>query len=258
MRWLMAAAIIFTVLFAHASFAQAPVAQKVEHLGFNVTAAPLENVMLRQAIASAIDRLAILEAARKKFPAGWMIPGPAGSWFPPFLPQHRSDVRIYPYNLATAKTMLAKAGFPNGRGLPEFELLYRQDNPFGVFRQAEAEAIKAQLLAVGIKAKPTALPTGEELFDRLLSGPERKGHFQMVLFAWGATKPDEEFLSVMFLQGSKRNVYGYRNPDVTLLIVDVLKEKDAAKRVAMLREAERLVLTDAPVVPLFYYYTPPQ
>ncbi len=254
MRWVIVGSIICCIVFlTGASFAQEPGGQRVEHLGFNVAVAPLDNVTLRQAIASAIDRQAIFEATKKTLPTGWAALGVAGSWFPPYLPQHRPDVLIHPYNPVAAKTLLTKAGFPDGAGLPVFEIWYRQDKPFGPFRQAEAEAIKAQLLAVGIKVRTTGFATGEEFFDRITQDPVHQEHYQMVLFAWGATKLDDDFLSVMFLQGARRNVYRYANPDVTLLLVNILKEKDAAKRVTMIRDAERLVLTDAPVVPLFYY-----
>ncbi len=254
MRWLTVACSLLIGLLVETSFAQAPVAQKVEHLGFNVTIAPLDNVTLRQAIVSAINRQAVFEVAKRKAPSGWVIPGPAGSWFPPYLRQHRSEIQILPYDVSTAKLLLAKAGFPGGEGLPEFEILYRQDPPFGAFRQAEAEALKAQLMAIGIRARTLGLPSGEAVFDRITPGP---GHlYQMVLFAWGATKPEDDFLIPMFLPGSKRNVYGYRNAEVTLRLAEIQKEKDAVKRVGILQEVERLVLTDAPVVPLFYYYAP--
>ncbi len=53
-----------------ASSAQVPAAQWVEHLGFNVEVPPLDNVTLRQAIASAVDRQAVLEAVRNRLPRG--------------------------------------------------------------------------------------------------------------------------------------------------------------------------------------------
>lgn len=107
--------------------AQAPAAQAVEHLAFNVTKAPFDNLTLRQAIASAIDRQAVFEAAKGSFPRGWSASSAAGSWFPPFLPQHRAEVRIHPYNLTVARELMEKAGHPGGSGLPELELLYRSD-----------------------------------------------------------------------------------------------------------------------------------
>ena len=235
--------------------AQAPKPQWVEHLAFNVGVSPLDNVTLRQAIASAIDRKAVYEAARGRFPRGWTPFGPAGSWYPPVLTYHDPNLVIFPYDVGAAKDLLAKAGFPDGKGLPEFEILYRADF---AFRKTEAEVIAAQLAAIGIRAKAVGLATGTAFFARVAPGPGRQPQYQMAVFAWGAdpNQPDREFLSDMFLQGGPRNVYAYRNPDVTLLIADILKEQDQAKRLAMLKEAERLILTDAPVVPILYYHVP--
>jgi oligopeptide transport system substrate-binding protein len=236
------------------SLAQAPLAQWVEHLGFNVTATPLDNLAVRQALASAIDRRAVFTAAKDKFSGGFIATGPAGSWFPPYLPQHDPEVRVHPYDISVAKKLLATAGFPDGAGLPELEILYRQDLPLGPVRALEAEIIKMQLAAVGVKTKPIGLPTGRDFFARLLPGAGRQGQFLLALFGWGAEKSTEDFLSSVFLQGGPQNVYGYRNADATLLMAAITREKDSAKRVALLREAERLILTDAPVVPLLYIY----
>lgn len=261
MRWLGIILVLLLAVGVHGRlYAQQPVAQWTEHLAINVAVAPLDNSVLRQAIASAIDRRAVFEAAKGKFPAssGLVTTGPAGSWFPPSLPQHSPDVRIHPYDVNTAKELLAKAGFPSGNGLPEFELLYRQDVPY---RQSETEVIRTNLAAIGVRVKLVGLPTGRSFFDRVVPGPGKQGQYQMAVFAWGDTDPKrgkDDFLSDMFLQGGPQNAYGYKNPDVTLLIADILKETDAAKRLAMLREAERVVLTDAPVVPLLYYYSPPR
>jgi ABC-type transport system substrate-binding protein len=251
--------LILMALQAQAVRAQAPPAQWVEHLGLNVTVAPLDNVTLRQAIASAIDRQAVFAAAKGLFPAGRGIKatGPAGSWYPPNLPQHGPDVRIHPYDPAAASSLLAKAGFSEGSGLPEFEILYRQDLPA---RPVEADVLKTQLAAIGVKAKAVGLPTYRAFFDKVIPGPGRVGQYQMAIFAWGEPRPvqgKDDFLSGAFLQGGPQNGYGYRNPEVTLLIAAIVKETDSAKRLAMLREAEKLVLTDAPVVPLLYYYSPP-
>ena len=234
--------------------APAAVPHWVEHLGFHVASEPMSNLALRQAIASAIDRQAILEAARGRLPRGSTLLGVAGSWFVPGLPQHRPDVRIHPYDTSRAKVLLAEAGFPEGRGLPEIEVLVRTDLPH---RQSATETLKTQLAAVGIRLKVTGLPTYAAFFARVNPGPGRAKQYQMAIFAWGLPEPTSDFLRRQFLQGGPENTYDYRNPEVTLLIADILRETDPVKRVQMLQEAEKLILTDAPVVPLFYYATPP-
>lgn len=77
----------------------------------------------------------------------------------------------------------------------------------------------------------------------------------MAVLAWVAG-PTGDFLREMFLPGGPQNIYGYRNPDVGLLIADLQREPDQSRRLELLRQAERLILTDAPVVPLVYYRVP--
>ncbi len=155
--------------------------------------------------------------------------------------------------MAKARELLAAAGFPNGSGLPEFEILYRADF---AYRKFEAEVLVSQLSAVGIRARAIGLPTRSAFFSRISRGPGGSpGSYRMAIFAWAA-EPNDDFMKEMFLQGALQNVYGYRNPEVTLLIAEALREADRAKRVELLRRAEQLVLTDAPVVPLFYLRVP--
>jgi ABC-type transport system substrate-binding protein len=235
-------------------WAQARQYQYVEHLGFNVRVTPLDSIPLRQAIAAAIDRQAAFNATQGKFLRGQGPIAVAGSWFPPFLPQHTPGLLIHPFDLANARSLLDAAGFPDGRGLPEFELLYRSDLPW---RQAVAEVLMSQLAAIGLRVKITGLPTRAAFFNRVIPGPGRQPQFQMAIFAWGSNDLKDDFLDMNFLQGAPQNAYGYRNTDVTLLIADIKRESDETKRLAMLREAERIVLTEAPVVPLFYWFSPP-
>ncbi len=248
----MSAVILISLISAALASAQTPNPQWVEHLAFNVRGDPLNNAKLRQAIVSAIDRRAIFEAVQGAFPSGWQAIGVAGSWFPPVLRQHRPDLQIHPYDVVKAKSLLAEAGFSDAKGLPELELLIASGNRL---RQIEGEIIKIQLAAVGIRARIETQPRGA-FFTRLNPGPGQQPQFQIAIFAWGDPDPNANFLSDMFLQGAPQNVYGYRNADVTLLITDILKETDSTRRFALLHEAEKLILTDAPVVPLFYFSVP--
>lgn len=254
MRWLSLLSVLLVFLINTDAPAQVR-SNAVDHLGFNVTAAPLDALLLRRAIASAIDRRALYEATKTSLHAATPASGPAGGWFPPSLPQHDPEVRIHPYDVAVARSLLDQAGFPEGRGLTELEVLYNQGPPIGAFRAAEGTMIRTQLASIGIRVKLTGLPTLEALLNRVQPGQGRQGQFQAFLLA-RVVLPNDDFLSRTFLPGVPNNAFGYRNPEVGVLIASALRETDAAKRIAMLREAERLVLNDAPVVPLMYWYVP--
>lgn len=91
-------------------------------LEMNATIAPFDNVQLRQAVASVVPYQAIIEQIYRgqATPAGSIIP----SGFP------TSDFSTYPFSedQAKAKELLAAAGYPDGKGLPEIKLSIRIGN----------------------------------------------------------------------------------------------------------------------------------
>jgi oligopeptide transport system substrate-binding protein len=83
----------------------------------NVTKPPLDNRLVRRALAMAIDRQAIVE----KVTRGAQLP--AGAFTPPKTAGYTSAASI-PYDVALAQRTLAEAGYPEGRGLPPIEILF--------------------------------------------------------------------------------------------------------------------------------------
>jgi Bacterial extracellular solute-binding proteins, family 5 Middle. len=95
---------------------------------FNTKKAPFDNPKVRKAFSLAIDRKAIVETPPQ------VGQKPAGGWVPPGLPDADAtkDFReiggdYYDVNKASveeAQKLLAEAGYPGGKGLPEITLLY--------------------------------------------------------------------------------------------------------------------------------------
>jgi oligopeptide transport system substrate-binding protein len=227
----------------------------VEHLAIQVTRPPLDNAKIRQAIASAIDRAAVMRAAGERLPAHLAMIGVAQSWFVPGLPQHRDELRILPHDPARARELLAEAGFPGGSGLPVLEIVYSTVRPD---RRLAMGVIQQQLAAVGIRTEIVRW-SPEEIVRRVMTFRPggAGGDFSLTMAAWGNVRPEGRYSDFlfMFMQGNRYNVYGYRNAEATLLIVDAMNERDPARRISLLRQAEEVILTDAPVVPLYYYRT---
>src|SRR6266496_200071 len=99
---------------------------------------PFKNLYVRQALNYALDRSAIVKLAYQ----GHAIPG---SSFMPYKMQYwNSSLQPYPYNVAKAKQLLAKGGYPHG--FKTFLITVSGD----VAGQAEAVVVKSQLAAVGI------------------------------------------------------------------------------------------------------------
>jgi ABC-type oligopeptide transport system substrate-binding subunit len=111
------------------------------------------------------------------------------------------------------------------------------------------EFIRKQLEAVGVKAEFSYL-TDWPAFSAGLA----EGKFPVFLYAWYADVPDpDNFLSKLFHSRSPRNLFGYANSRVDELLASARNEQDLQRRVDLYRQAERIVLDDAPLIPILHH-----
>jgi peptide/nickel transport system substrate-binding protein/oligopeptide transport system substrate-binding protein len=212
----------------------------VRFFGFQTLQGPLGNRTLRQAIIHAIDREALVRDIHKnryRPGAGFLPPGTYG-----YDPQFRP----YPYDPQRARALLAKAGFPDGKGLP---VLQFWSSVKSADIEREHEAIKRYLTDVGIRAE----------FQYHTNWPEFKALVQdgkLPVFRWGwvADVPEpDNFLYNLFHSRGRTNITSYHNPQVDRLLDRARGEQAYLKRIELYREAERHILEDAPIMPLNYY-----
>jgi ABC-type dipeptide/oligopeptide/nickel transport system permease component/ABC-type transport system substrate-binding protein len=109
-------------------------------LSLNNRHPPLNNLMVRRAIAHALDRNAIIDGAMFGYGT------PIGSHFPPRNPAYVDLTAEYPHDAATARMLLAQAGYPDG-----FSVSLKLPPPS--YARRGGEIIAAQLAEVGIRAK---------------------------------------------------------------------------------------------------------
>ncbi|MFH1086562.1 MAG: ABC transporter substrate-binding protein, partial [Chloroflexota bacterium] len=78
-----------------------------------------------------------------------------------------------------------------------------------------------------------------------------EGRYQMFSSGWIADYPDSQnFLDLLFHSQSSQNHSGYGNPEVDRLLEQARVEADPAQRTALYRQAEQLIIQDAPWIPL--------
>src|SRR5262245_3834629 len=90
---------------------------------FNLTKPPFDNKKVREAFAYAFDREAYVRDALKDTDI------PTLTWIPTGYPGHDPSEKRYSLDPAKAKQMLADAGYPEGKGLPEIKYAYNSNNP---------------------------------------------------------------------------------------------------------------------------------
>lgn len=214
----------------------------IGYLSFNHTKEPWKsNVNLRKAIAHAIDRKAIVDNIYQGMGQTAKNPIPPTMW------GYNQNVPGFKYDPELAKELLAKAGYPDGKGLGEITLwsmpVPRPYNPDG---RKIGEAMSADLAKVGIKAKIVTFEWGTYL-KRQREQPEDMDLFQL---GWTGDNGDpDNFLAVLFdgLASSSIRTQ-WHNEKYHELMVNGRQTVDQAKRTKIYEEAQQLIYDECPVI----------
>jgi ABC-type oligopeptide transport system substrate-binding subunit len=161
------------------------------------------------------------------------------------MPSYIPENAAYDYDPVKAKSLLNKASYgPSGQKLSLTVLSASKSSA----AQKELALIAKDLAAVGVELKiqyETDWPT----FEAVL----RAGKIQLYRYAWFADIPDpDNFLNILLGSKSRYNFMQYGNPKVDRLFSQALTETEILRRVELYREAERLILADAPMIPWIY------
>src|SRR5690606_33303317 len=104
----------------------------------NVTRPVLNEAKVRHALSLAVDRQAIVETITRggQQPAVSFTPPGTAGYEPP---------AVVSYDPEAARALLAKAGYPNGQGLPAFELLINSSGNHRTIAEAVQEMWRREL-----------------------------------------------------------------------------------------------------------------
>ncbi len=156
----------------------------------NVKRPPLDNVLVRRALAMAINRQEIVDEVTK----GGQLP--AFSLVPPGLAGYQSASGLK-YDVDEAKRLLKEAGFPGGRGIPKLTILYNTMES----HQAIAEVIQQQLqnnLNVSIELQN--MEWGSYL-DKI-----KQADYQIARHGWIADYPDPNTFLDLWVTDGRRTI----------------------------------------------------
>ncbi|HEX2476108.1 MAG TPA: peptide ABC transporter substrate-binding protein [Lacipirellulaceae bacterium] len=203
----------------------------------NTTRPPLDDKRVRQALSMAVDREEITRVATG---AG---EHPAYSLVPPVMPNYQEQ-RCKPHNPDAARQLLAEAGYRDGRGFPKIEILYNTDQA----HQAIAELLRKQWQReLGI----TASLRNEEWGS--FQDAQQQMNFTVSRRAWVADYIDPNTYLDMYVTDGDNNNTGFSNAEYDKLIADAAREPDKTKRIEILESAERLLMEEMPIIPIYYY-----
>ncbi|HEX5062034.1 MAG TPA: ABC transporter substrate-binding protein [Kofleriaceae bacterium] len=211
----------------------------------NNTDPVLEDVRVRQAIALALDRDAIVAA---KLSGRAVL---ATGLLPPMHWAYNGNVTHWNHDVARAKQLLDEAGLkPNARGI-RLHLVYKTSAD--AFRIAIARVIAAQLATVGIDVEIRSFEFNTFFADI------KKGNYQIATMqSPEITEPDFHrwFFHSSNWPGGKgsesSNRWRYKNPEVDRLVDAGRTELDRDKRKQIYADIQRIIADELPIIPLWH------
>ena len=189
-------------------------------LGTNNRKPPFDNLKVRQAMAHALDRQAIIEGATYGYGT------PIGSAFAPHNPYYIDLTGTYPHDVAKAKALLAEAGYPDG-----FSATLKL--PPLAYASLSGQIIASQFAEVGIKLELINMD-----FAQWLEDVYTNKDFDLTIISH--VEP--------FDIGNYANpdyYFGYDNPEFLALIETLNGTTDEAKRKELAIEAQTTLADDA-------------
>jgi ABC-type transport system substrate-binding protein len=193
---------------------------------------PFDDVRVRRAFVMAIDR----EASMQALTGGAEMPA-SGGLIPPGMPGYTAGIAL-PYDPEQARRLLAEAGYPGGQGFPTVLALTML---VGEPTVRDLQARWRRILGVDTTIELA------DLWD--YDGRLRDDPPHMFLNAWVADYPDpDNFLRV----GMHLFQTGWHHEEYDRSVAQAGRVAAQAERLALYREADRILVEQAAVLPLGY------
>lgn len=195
---------------------------------FNDRVAPFNKVLVRKAITSAIDKKKLLSSVWGEY--GTVL----NSIMSPIDPGYEDLSSMNPYDLALAKSQLAKAGYPKG-------FTFTLDTPNDDPHPALAAFIQSSLAQIGVTMKINIITTSQ-WFEKIYKNLDYTATIQNILsgrnIGW---------------YGNPDFFWGYNNPRVTRLINLAESANSTSGYAEFLSRANRIIVADAASDWLYLY-----
>ncbi|WP_422485092.1 peptide ABC transporter substrate-binding protein [Gudongella sp. DL1XJH-153] len=216
------------------------------YYNYNMDLELFQDVRVRKALNLAVDRSLITETmASGQIPAAGFVP--VG-----FLDHEGEDFaeKSGTYGIPTddsqieeAKALLAEAGYPDGEGFPEFTIMYNTSEGHQQVAELVQEMLKTNL---GIE---TQLENQEWA---VFQDTRKEGDYEMARGGWLTDFMDPMGLLAIFTTENAYNDPNYSNARYDELLSTAAKTR-GAEHFEALYEAQEILMTELPVMPIYYY-----
>jgi peptide/nickel transport system substrate-binding protein len=216
----------------------------VIYTNFNVTDPMLRDRRVRQAIACAMDRQAIVDAIWRGQARLADTLLPAGHW----AAASDGEMAQYPHDVARAERLLEEAGFHRGPDGVRLRITLKTSTDETT--RLMAAVLQQQLRAAGIRLDLRSAEFGTFYSD------VTRGAFQMYALRWIGSNEDPYIFTYTYgsaafpPKGANRGRYS--NPRVDALLSAAAGETDQQKRRAEYVEVQKILAEELPGIPLWY------
>jgi len=204
----------------------------------NVTNSTVADVKVRKALSMAIERSKITD---------YILKGgqkPALSYVPPIFGYNSSLSEKE--NINKAKQYLTEAGYPDGKGFPKLTLLYNTSENHKKIAEAVQQMWKTNL-NIDIEL--------ENAEWKVYLDKQTKLDYQICRAGWQGDYVDPNTFLDMFTSYSGQNNTGWANPDYDRFIQEASKEANTKVRYNLLSSAEKILMEELPIIPVYFYVT---
>ena len=210
----------------------------VWYLGINNQKKPFDDKRVRQALNYAVNKEALVRDVLKgtgSFSRGPVLPNTWGA---------DAALKAYPYDPERAKKLLAEAGYPSGFSTT----LWVPESGSGMqLPVAMSTVIQSNLKAVGVNVALQTMEWGAYLAKL------RTKEQDLFALSWMAGNEDPDLVMYPLLHSSQWTPNGpnralYKNEKYDELLHQARLTTDQKKRAELYREAQRILVDDAPWV----------
>ena len=203
----------------------------------NVNRKPLSDPKVRLSLNLAVDRESIVQnilRAKQKPATGYIPPG-MGDYEP---------VDVIHYDPERARQLLAEAGYPNGKGVPKFNILINTSEAHRVVAEAIQQMWKQELnIDVGIENQEW----------KVFMDSMNTLNYDIARYGWIGDFMDPVTFLNMWRTGNGNNCTGWSNLAYDRLLDQAAQTGDPKQRFAILHQAEQLLLAEPPGVVIYWY-----
>jgi oligopeptide transport system substrate-binding protein len=205
---------------------------------FNTERPPVDDVRVRKALSMSIDRVKLNNSVLQKsnIPSYSITPPGTLGYEPP---------KLFDYDVAKARQLLADAGYPNGEGWPGLELLYNTSESHRkiavALQQMWKDALNIEITLSNQEWKVYLDSVTQMEFDIARAG-------------WIGDYVDPNNFLDLFLTGGGNNNTGFADPRYDEMILKLAPQaKTREERFATFHEAETMLMEQMPILPIYTY-----